>query len=100
MFLEEYGWRPETEAARQDISTSAHKAEQANKAIKGLLSFAHDCFTAKFHLSLYIVLSPSVIPFPLVHPLPLLLPCFLRSSAPLWPSYPQGGKVISLCWCK
>lgn len=52
MFLEVYGWKPETEAARQDISTSTHKAEQANKAIKELLSFAHDCFTAKFHLSL------------------------------------------------
>lgn len=78
MFLEQCGWRTETKAARQDISASTDKTEQPNKAIKEHLSFAHDCFTAKFHLSLYILLSPSVSPFLLVHPLP---PSFLVSSA-------------------
>lgn len=79
MFLEQCGWRAETEAARQDISTSTDKTEQPNKTIKEHLSLVHGCFTAKFHLSsLYIVLTPSVSPFPLVHPLP---PSFLVSSA-------------------
>lgn len=99
--------RTERKKAGQDISTATDKTERSNKVIKECLPFAHERSTAKPHLfplplSLSTHCHLHLLAVALVRPLPLPapLPCFLSSSAPLWPSYPQGGKVISPCWCK